>query len=112
MQLIGFDFETYYDKEYSLRKMTPVEYILDPRFETIGCAVSLNGVSAFLAEPEFRVLLSRLDGKNYAAVAHNALFDMSILQYRYGVLPPMMIDTLGMARAWYAHRFKSTRARL
>jgi hypothetical protein len=39
MSYVVLDFETYYDKDYSLRKMTPVEYILDPRFEVIGCAV-------------------------------------------------------------------------
>ena len=36
------DFETYYDSEYSLRKMTPAEYILDPRFETIMVAVKAD----------------------------------------------------------------------
>ena len=37
MMKVVWDFETYYDQEYSLKKMTPVEYILDPRFEVIGC---------------------------------------------------------------------------
>ena len=39
MKTIFLDFETYYDREYSLKKMTPVEYVLDHRFEAIGCAV-------------------------------------------------------------------------
>ncbi len=42
MKTIFIDYETYYDKEYSLRKMTPVEYVLDHRFECIGCAVNCS----------------------------------------------------------------------
>ena len=38
MKNLFADFETYYDDEYSLRKMTPIEYVLDPRFEALGCA--------------------------------------------------------------------------
>ena len=30
------DFETYYDRDYSLSKMTTEEYIRDDRFEVIG----------------------------------------------------------------------------
>ena len=36
MKIIALDFETYYDKEYSLSKITTEEYIRDPRFESIG----------------------------------------------------------------------------
>jgi hypothetical protein len=39
MRTVFLDYETFYDKEFSLRKMTPVEYVLDHRFETVLCAV-------------------------------------------------------------------------
>ena len=32
MNLITVDFETYYDKDFALRKMTTEAYIRDPRF--------------------------------------------------------------------------------
>ncbi len=32
MDLITLDFETYYDKDFSLRRLTTEEYIRDPRF--------------------------------------------------------------------------------
>jgi hypothetical protein len=39
MDLLVVDFETYYAKDYGLRKLTTEEYIRDPRFEVIGVAV-------------------------------------------------------------------------
>jgi hypothetical protein len=41
MSYVVLDFETFYSKEYSLRRMTPVEYLLDLRFEVIGCAATV-----------------------------------------------------------------------
>ena len=38
MNFITLDFETYYDREYSLRKLTTEEYVRDKRFEVIGLA--------------------------------------------------------------------------
>jgi len=35
MKIIALDFETYYDKEFSLKKLTTEEYIRDSRFEVI-----------------------------------------------------------------------------
>ena len=42
MDLITLDFETYYDRDFSLSKMTTEEYIRDPRFEVIGVGVKVN----------------------------------------------------------------------
>ena len=112
MKTIFVDVETYYDDEYSLRRMTPIEYILDPRFECIGWAVSSNGLAGFMSEVEFRTFLGKLTelragGEKIAMVSHNATFDMSVLASRFNFIPDLMIDTLGMSRAWYGHKFKS-----
>ena len=42
MNIITIDFETYYDKDYSLSKMTTEEYIRDERFEVIGVSVKVG----------------------------------------------------------------------
>lgn len=107
MKTIFVDFETYYStyEDYTLRKMTPIEYVLDPRFETIGCAVMINGISLFLTHEQLIKFLARLPAK-VAMVSHNALFDMVVLALRYGYVPALMIDTLGMARAWWGHELQ------
>lgn len=107
MKTITLDFETYYDADYSLRKMTPVQYILDARFEVIGCAVKEGDGKAFwLTHEELKAYLAKLPPK-VVIVSHNALFDMCILAWIYGYVPTLMIDTLGMARAWMGHKLRS-----
>jgi DNA polymerase family A len=107
MKQIVLDFETYYDAEYSLRKMTPVEYIQDPRFEVIGCAVKEGeGKPFWLTHEELKVYLFKLPEK-VTVISHNALFDMCILSWVYDYVPTLMIDTLGMARAWMGHKLRS-----
>lgn len=114
MPYIVLDFETFYENRkgpngelpYSLRSMTPIEYILDPRWECIGCAIKHGeaGPVVWLSDPELSVYFSRLRaaqarGEKLVVVAHNALFDMCVLHFRYGVLPDLMVDTMGMSRA-------------
>jgi DNA polymerase len=106
MKTIVLDYETYYSSEYSLRKMTPVEYILDPRFEVIGCAVKDDDFARWYADDELREYLKTLPKKTIV-VSHNALFDMCILSWRYNYRPHLMADTLGMARAWVGHKLNS-----
>lgn len=107
MKQIVLDFETYYDSEYSLRKMTPVQYIQDPRFEVIGCAVKEgDGKPFWLTHEELQVYLMGLP-ERVTIISHNALFDMCILSWVYDYVPTIMIDTLGMARAWMGHKLRS-----
>ena len=47
MDIVTIDFETYYDREYSLSKMTTEAYVRDPRFEVIGVCVKVNDFPTF-----------------------------------------------------------------
>jgi hypothetical protein len=48
MLRIFADYESFYDRAYSLRKMSPIEYVLDPRWETLACAVAIDREQPFL----------------------------------------------------------------
>src|SRR6187399_1369142 len=99
MNKLFIDFETYYDDVYSLRKMTPVEYILDPRFEALGCAFSIDGdVKWWIDGPDLPAAFAKIDWPDTFCTAHNSLFDMLILALRYGAYPGFYGDTLSMAR--------------
>lgn len=111
MQTTVIDFETYYDSEYSLRKMTPAEYILDPRFETIGLAVReswpSNKPTYWVDGPDAQSFFDNLDPNDTCLVSHNALFDMCVVAWRYCFVPRLMVDTLGVSRAVLGHVLKS-----
>lgn len=107
MKTIVIDFETFYDDHYSLRRMSPVEYLLDPRYETIGVAVKEDDQPAvWMTDEEFRSFLKTLPEK-VIMLSHNALFDACIVAWHYGYVPHLYADTLGMARAWLGHKLKS-----
>lgn len=104
MDLITLDFETYYDREYSLTKLTTEEYVRDPRFEVIGVGLKVNGGELEWASgthEQLKEWLSQFDWKNSMALAHNAMFDGAILNWRFGIDPALWLDTLCMGRALY-----------
>lgn len=99
--MITLDFETYYTKaEYSLSKMTYEEYVRDPRFEVIGLSVMIDDgpVEWYTGDAAGISLWLRTFDWNQAVCSHNALFDMAILCWKFGVYPAVMCDTLAMAR--------------
>jgi DNA polymerase len=113
MQLKRFlfcDFETYYDnKEYSLRHLSVPEYILDARYETLMLAAYDTRWPAprILTADEIPTFLTAYPASETICCSHNALFDMAILAWRYGWVPGLMQDTLGMVRALRSYQRNS-----
>ena len=101
MKLITIDFETAYSKEYSLSKMTTESYIRAEQFEVIGFAVKLGDAPAHWFTGNHSRLAAVLEfcqlDKNMV-LAHNAAFDMAILNWKFGIKPAFILDTLSMAR--------------
>lgn len=100
--LITIDFETYYDKAYSLSKLTTEEYIRDDRFEIIGMSIKEDDTEPIWVTGTKDVLskyLRRYKWKDTFILAHNTLFDGAILSWHFGVAPKGWLDTLCMARA-------------
>ena len=98
MDILTIDFETYYAKDYGLRKLTTEEYIRDPRFEVIGVAIKKIGAELSSGNANAPVwfsgskkqtakFLAQFDWGNSIALAHNAMFDMSILNWHFGIKP-------------------------
>ena len=104
MDLITLDFETYYDKEYSLKKLTMEEYVRDPRFEVIGVAIKVNNEETEWASGTHEQLskyLQAFDWENSMVLAHNTMFDGAILNWKFGINPKVFTDTLCIARALF-----------
>ena len=102
MDLITVDFETYYNKKYSLLKMTTEEYIRDPRFEVVGVGVKVNNNQTEWASgtnEQIKQFLQTFDFEASCVLAHNTMFDGAILGWRYNINPRFYTDTLCIARA-------------
>ena len=102
-RILTIDFETRWDKkDYTLSKMTTEEYIRDERFKAFGVCVHEYGSGdsiEWFSGPEIPELVSSIDWGRTAVLAHNAQFDVSILEWVYGARPCFIFDTLSMARA-------------
>jgi DNA polymerase len=103
LPILILDFETYYDRKFSLKKMPIPVYVHDRRFRAHGLALRWPGgrsefrtdVDALLEE------LQRAYGpslENATVVGHNLAFDAYILSRRHGIRPRFLVDTLALAR--------------
>jgi len=103
MKLITLDYETYYtSKDLGFKTQTTEEYVRDPRFEVIGVAVKVGDGRATWCtgtHAQIKRSLDNFDWDDSMVVAHNALFDMAILNWHFDIRPKAIGDTLSMARA-------------
>jgi DNA polymerase len=100
MRIITLDFETRFDQEYSLSKLSTESYCRDSRFQTIGCAIKWqhNIEPRWYPYRELPHIFANEDWSDIGVIAHHANFDGLILNHHYKVRPKMLFCTLSMAR--------------
>ncbi len=93
IETVVLDCESFFDKNFNLRKLSTYDYVTDERFEISGWASKENeGIAYFDRE------LPEIHWKNVTVIMHNAKFDALVLALHHGVYPPFIVDTLDLAR--------------
>lgn len=108
--ILCIDFETYFDTDYSLGKLSTIEYINDPRFELTGLgagdgewthwhpdAEPRKPVVEFMEPCDIDWSLPLIDWDNVTVLVQNARFDITILQEKFGIVPKYIIDLKDLA---------------
>jgi DNA polymerase len=102
-RILTIDFETRWDKrDYTLSKLTTEEYIRDKRFKAFGACIHEYGTddpTEWVGGDGLPEFFSGIDWGRTAVLAHNAQFDISILEWVYDSYPAFIFDTLSMGRA-------------
>jgi DNA polymerase len=82
--------------------MTTEEYIRDNRFTAFGACIHEYGSTdpiRWVTGSELPAYFSSVDWGRTAVLAHNAQFDIAILEWVYSCQPAFIFDSLSMARA-------------
>lgn len=100
------DFETYYDKEYTLKKLQTDAYVLDDRFEIIGVSAKAGRDSEpvwYSGEERYvkEFLQDTISWETTPVCAQHTHYDGFICTQRLGLKPKMWLDTLSMYRMHY-----------
>ena len=100
-KLITIDFETYYDNDFSLTKLSTEQYVRDERFVAIGFAYKIDNEKSVWVCGADNVIakLRSLPWDDALVLCHNTAFDGAIMSWRSGVKPKGWLDTLSMGRA-------------
>jgi DNA polymerase len=115
LKIFCLDFETYYSQAFSLSKMTTEEYVRSPEFETIGVAVCEQGGAPLWfsgTRADTKKFLDSFELDKHLVVAHNAMFDIAILNWQFDIRPKGIADTLSMARAIHGTEVGGSLAKL
>jgi DNA polymerase len=106
---LTLDFESYYDADFSLNRMSSPVYVNDPRFHIHGVALRFpDGTVTF--EPDAPAAIADLQRRygehleRTTVIIHNGHFDLFILAKRFGCKVRHSIDTLQLAHAVFGRR--------
>jgi hypothetical protein len=102
--LVTLDFETYWDVDYTLRKMSTSEYIRDPRFKAHMVGIKIGrGKTKVVPTTKIAGMLKLINWKTHDLLCHNTAFDGFILSHHFGCVPRFYFDTLSMARGLHSN---------
>ena len=97
MTFIVLDIESFYSKEYTLKKLTTEEYVRDPQFKT-HCIGAYR--PSMMSKPQIIPVESLAFWcRGAPIIGHHLHFDYLILNHHYGIKADALVDTLSMARA-------------
>lgn len=108
--VVILDFETYYNQEYSLKEMSNIEYVTNPRFEFTGLGYQLLNTPVgdlepkFISPDEINQAIKNLQDKfgfnleQLTMTGQNFLFDGLILKQKFNIFSPFMIDIVSLSR--------------
>jgi len=108
MNLLAIDFETYYAKGLQPQQTDYRRIYTRPSLRGYWrCGQELSSWSSCCPTLVFWVTKKQVDqisfsitiGRTTIALAHNAMFDMAILNWHFDIKPKKIADTLAMARA-------------
>lgn len=94
------DFETFYDADYTLRKLTTSDYVRDSRFETIGVGIYDGDEKVWMENRDFQHWAKSVPWEKTGVLEHHAHFDGLILSHRYDIHPAVHFCTMSMARTF------------
>lgn len=103
--IVTLDFETYYDDEYSLSKLSYSEYIRHKLFEPMICGVKrgTKPTKILVGKKAMQAEFDSIDWTKNDLLAHNTPFDGFIMSDVFGVVPRRYLDTLAMARGLHGN---------
>lgn len=103
-RLVSLDFETYWDADYTLKKLSTSEYVRDPRFKAQMLGIKVGQAKTkIIPAARIRAELAKINWSTHSVLAHNAQFDAFILSHHYGIHPAYVYDSLAMARGLHSN---------
>lgn len=103
-RLVSIDFETYFDDEYTLKKLSTSEYVRDPRFKAQMMYLQIGDKPGKVyGHKQIAAALRKINWTTHALLCHHTQFDGLILSHHYNVVPSYYYDTLSMARGLHSN---------
>lgn len=104
--VLVLDFETYFDKDYSFKNLSTVEYVKDKRFGITGLGVGdpsqqTDGIE-FFPPNKIKQFLAGIPFKEITIVGQFLFFDCLILREHFGITPKYTVDVRDLAKFWDA----------